>query len=124
MAIVLYDTMLYIWCSRCKESKTIHLQGGTTMAEKVKYITVDKQEVYENEIKPLVDHLKSLLCHYEMAFFFAAAVKSDEEGTEYIYESNDPWSTSLQLKDDKIPGFIKVTKGFKTVLPDHIEIEL
>ena len=66
MAIVLYDTMLYIWCSRCKESKTIHLQGGTTMAEKVKYITVDKQEVYENEIKPLVDHLKSLLCHYEM----------------------------------------------------------
>ena len=86
------------------------------MAEKVKYITVDKQEVYENEIKPLVDHLKSLLCHYEMAFFFAAAVN--------IYESNDPWSTSLQLKDDKIPGFIKVTKGFKTVLPDHIEIEL
>ena len=84
MAIVLYDTMLYIWCSRCKESKTIHLQGGTTMAEKVKYITVDKQEVYENEIKPLVD----------------------------------------QLKDDKRPGFIKVTKGFKTVLPDHIEIEL
>ena len=94
------------------------------MAEKVKYITVDKQEVYENEIKPLVDHLKSLLCHYEMAFFFAAAVKSDEEGTEYIYESNDQWSTSLQLKDDKIPGFIKVTKGFKTVMPDHIEIEL
>ena len=48
------------------------------MAEKVKYITVDKQEVYENEIKPLVDHLKSLLCHYEMAFFFAAAVKTEK----------------------------------------------
>lgn len=94
------------------------------MAEKVKYIVFDKQEIYDREIRPVAEHLKKLLCHYEMAFFFAAAVETDDKGTRYEYESNDPWSTSLQLKDDKIPGFIKVANGFKTVLPDHIEIEL
>ena len=51
-------------------------------------------------------------------FFFAVAVKSEENGTKYIYESHDVWSTSRHMKDDKIPGFIKVVNGFKTVLPD------
>ena len=70
------------------------------------------------EIQAVLDHLKSLLLHYDLPFFFAVAVKSEENGTKYIYESHDVWSTSRHMKDGKIPGFIKVVNGFKTVLPD------
>lgn len=82
------------------------------------YLIFDKEELFEQEIQPVLDHLKSLLRHYDLPFFFAVAIKSEENGTKYIYESHDVWSTSRHMKDDKIPGFIKVVNGFKTVLPD------
>lgn len=55
--------------------------------------------------------LKSLLLHYNLPFFFAIAVKTDKNGTKYVYESHDVWSSSHPMKDDKIPGFIKAVNG-------------
>lgn len=81
------------------------------------YLIFDKEELFEQEIQPVMDHLKSLLLHYDLPFFFAVAVESDENGTKYIYESHDVWSTSRHMKDDIISGFIKVVNGLKTVLP-------
>lgn len=85
------------------------------------YLSFDKKNLFEKEIQPVLEHLKSLLMHYDFPFFFAAAMKTDENGTKYCYESHDVWSTSRQMKDDKIPGFIKVVNGFKTVLPDELK---
>ena len=90
------------------------------MKEEIRYITFDKQEVFQKEIQPVVKHLTSLLRHYEIPYFLAAAVRSDDAGTEYVFESHDEWSTSSRMKDDKIPGFIKVVNGFRTVLPDGL----
>lgn len=95
------------------------------MQEQSKCIVFDKKELMEKEIQPVLDHLISLLRHHDIPYFFAAAVKSDESGTEYAFESHDNWSSACQMKDDKIPGFIKVVNGFKTVLPeDIIEVDL
>ena len=65
MAIVLYDTMLYIWCSRCKESKTIHLQGGTTMADVLMYYNdvmlcygISANELKQSYIKKFEKNMK------------------------------------------------------------------
>ncbi len=90
------------------------------MQEHVKYMEFDKQAIFAKEIQPVLEHLTSLLRHYDIPYFMAAAIRSNESGTEYAFESHDEWSTSLQMKDDKIPGFINVVNGFKTVLPEGI----
>ena len=90
------------------------------MKDQSKYIVFDKKDIYEKEIKPVIEHLTSLLRHHDMPYFFAAAIRSDEDGTEYAFESKDNWSVAAHMKDDKIPGFIKVVNGFRTVLPEDI----
>ena len=95
------------------------------MQNQPQYIAFDKKAVFDEEIQPVLEHLTSLLRHYDIPYFFAAAIKSDESGTEYVFESEDNWSTASHMKDDKIPGFIKVVNGFRTVLPEDIlEVDL
>lgn len=83
-----------------------------------RHIEFDKEDVFAAEIQPVLDRLKSLLHHYDIPYFFAAAIKSNEQETNYIYDSHDVWSISSQMKDDKIPGFIKVVNSFRSVPPD------
>lgn len=90
-----------------------------------KYSVFDKKDIFEEEIEETLKKLTSLLRHYEIPYFFAIALKSDAEGTEYDFESHDEWISSCHMKDDKIPKFINVVNGFKTVLPGSIaEVEL
>lgn len=95
------------------------------MQEQIKYLDFDNQEVFKEEIRPVLEHLTSLLRHHNMPYFFAVAIKTNDSGTEYAFESHDEWSSAQRMRDDKIPGFIKVVNGFKTVLPEGIlEVEL
>lgn len=80
------------------------------------YLIFDKEELFEQEIQPVLDHLKSLLLHYDLPFFFAVAVKSEENETKYIYESHDVWSTSRHMKDGVhgrrfIPAYVGCGQG-------------
>lgn len=53
------------------------------------YRVFDAEQLYETEIVPVVDQLNSPFLHYNFPYFFAAAIRSDETGTDYHYECHD-----------------------------------
>lgn len=84
----------------------------------------NKRKVYEQEIFNKVNELK-LLCNQEkIPMFFACAVESTDKKTVYETEYVGSKSNDIELKDDKICGFINVVNGFETIPPKKIiEIE-
>ena len=83
------------------------------------YRVFDAEQLYETEIVPVVNQLNSLLLHYNIPYFFAAAIRSDETGTDYRYECHDIWSSTQPMKEDKIPAFIMVANGIKKVVLEN-----
>ena len=42
------------------------------MQNQPQYIAFDKKAVFDEEIQPVLEHLTSLLRHYDIPYFFAA----------------------------------------------------
>jgi len=70
-------------------------------------------EIYENEIEPLVKKIDIICKANKLPYFFAACVKNDEEGSDYVYDGNLCGSNGFVLKDDKITDFLRLLVGFK-----------
>ena len=82
----------------------------------MKEITVfDKTEIYENEILPVVAHLRQLCSMNEIPMFLSIAVKNDESGTEYRNDMISAVSTGIVLKDEHLTNHVNVINGFETV---------
>lgn len=80
----------------------------------------NKKKVYENEIFDKINELK-LLCNKEkIPMFFACAIESTDKKTTYVTEYVGSKSNGIELKEDKITGFINVVNGFETVPPKNI----
>ena len=80
----------------------------------------NKRKVYEQEIFNKVNELK-LLCNQEkIPMFFACAVESTDKKTVYETEYVGSKSNDIELKDDKICGFINVVNGLETIQPKKI----
>lgn len=90
-----------------------------------KFVILDKTVVFNRQIEPILKDLTSLLQHNQMPYFIAIVTASDEKDTHYHYDSNDIWIPESHLVDDKIPSFINVANGFKTIPPGSIiEVDL
>lgn len=90
-----------------------------------KFVILDKTAVFNQQIEPLLKDLTSLLRHNQMPYFIAIATASNGEETRYHYDSNDIWIPGSRLADDKIPSFINIVNGFRTVPPGSIiEVDL
>lgn len=86
----------------------------------IKKITAfDKRDVYESVIGPKVADLKLYCQVHKIPMFFAAAVKNDEDGTEYkkalIYAG-----IGVRLKDKGLGRAIYAALGFKTAPPYNV----
>lgn len=90
-----------------------------------KFVILDKTVVFDRQIEPILKDLTSLLRHNQMPYFIAIATASDNKETHYHYDSNDIWIPGSCLVDDKIPSFINIVNGFRTVPPGNIiEVDL
>ena len=73
----------------------------------------DKRELFEEEVTPLLEEIKTFCKVNKIPFFFSACVKNDNEGSEYIHDGNLCESNKIVLTDDKITDFIRILCGFK-----------
>lgn len=85
----------------------------------------DKKKEYQATVAPLVKKLDALCKELGIPYFFAAAVKSDEEDTEYINEGRSPITLGYYLKEDIIVDHLKLCSGFRVIIPEELpDLEL
>lgn len=73
----------------------------------------DKTEIFNRECDKLLDELTLLCSIHRIPFFWTAAVKNDENGTEYIRNAAAPASRNINLVDDQISKHLGVCAGFE-----------
>jgi hypothetical protein len=73
----------------------------------------DKTEIFNRECDRLLDELTLLCSIHRIPFFWTAAVKNDENGTEYIRNAAAPASRNINLVDDQISKHLGVCAGFE-----------
>ena len=92
--------------------------------ENLKPITrFDKTEEYESEIIDLITQLRISCNRNKIPMFVSICIKNDEHGSLYKNEMVGAASSGINLKDDKLVGFVNVINGFDTV-PKREEIEI
>ena len=85
-----------------------------------KLLILDKTDIFECQIAPLLRDLTSLLRHNKMPFFIAVAKASDGQKTCYHFDSNDIRIPGQKMAENMIPSFINVVNGFMTIPPGSI----
>lgn len=79
-------------------------------------ITVfDKTDIYENEVLPIVEHLRMVCSKNEIPMFLTIAVKNDDNGTVYKNEMISAVSAGIHLKNEHLVNHVNVMNGFDTV---------
>ena len=82
----------------------------------------DKTEAFEKNCRKLLDELVLLCSVNRIPFYWTAAVKNDDTGTEYISDAVAVESRNIVLKEDKISKHLAVTAGFN-VVPNRSNLE-
>lgn len=83
----------------------------------------DKEKIFEDNCRELLDELVLLCSIHRIPFFWTAAVKNNNESTEYISDGVGIASRSIVLKEDKISKHLAINAGFD-VVPHHLTQEL
>lgn len=79
----------------------------------------DKTEVFDKEVKPLVEELKKLCYKRKIPMFMAFAISENSKMTRYKNEILTTAQMRMNpLKDDRISHFVRVIKGYKTIAPE------
>lgn len=87
------------------------------------YTIFNKEAVYNEEVAPLVEKIRSLCTIKGIPFFFGACVKNEDNASEYRYNGNFCGSSGFILYDDRITKCLNVVNGFDTV-PRREKIDL
>lgn len=77
----------------------------------------NKTEIYNTQIKPLVQKVVNICSANDMPMFFACCTQNDENKSEYIKECVSPQSHDIRLSQDYFSNLIAVTLGFVTYPP-------
>lgn len=83
----------------------------------------NKEEIFNQEIAPIVQELKSACFKQGIPMFLSCAVKDAKPDTEYINEMVSPSQLNVTLGDDKIAEMVKILNGFVAV-PETKPLEL
>lgn len=83
----------------------------------------DKKDVFDKQMKPVLDELVSICRNHKIPFFYTACVANDDEHSEYRSDVVSPVGYDVILSDDKISKHIGVTAGFD-VVPSRADIEM
>lgn len=83
----------------------------------------DKSEIFKNEIQSMLDEIVLRCSIHRIPFFWTAAIKNDNETTEYTNEAVAPGSREMLLKDNKINKHMLVAAGFD-VVPKNYSFEV
>ncbi|WP_022754092.1 hypothetical protein [Butyrivibrio fibrisolvens] len=80
---------------------------------------VDNNELYKNEIEPLLMKVRSICNENKIPYFtaFGTMVSEDGEykkGVGLICQSLPPESMAIEVKDNKFPDFINIVNGATT----------
>ena len=84
--------------------------------------TFNKEDIYNNKIKDIVDELRSACYEAGIPMFLSMAVSQTKESTRYQTEAISPEYIDTPLVDDKFPKFINVNNGFDTVYPGSEDV--
>ena len=83
----------------------------------------DKTGEYESEIIDLITQLRIACNRNKIPMFISVCIKNNEHGSLYKKEMVGAASSGINLKDDKLVGFVNVLNGFNTV-PKREEMEI
>ena len=70
-------------------------------------------DVYEENIRPLVNKLKLECYKAKIPFFLTVAVSNDELSTDYKFDGLLTGSLELKLTNDRFGDIVCVSKGIK-----------
>lgn len=76
---------------------------------------IDKEKVFEEEIRPLFKEAMKKCADNGIPAFYACAAINNEEKTIYLTDMISAVSNNIVLKDDKIVDFANVLNNFYTV---------
>ena len=77
----------------------------------------DKQDVFNSQIKPLLEKIAVICNDNQMPMFYTVVTQDNKEGTKYESKLLDSDFVGAKIKDDKFPDFLNLINGFSTYLP-------
>lgn len=83
----------------------------------------DRNDVYEREIKPLVDQIIYKCNANRIPMFITACVKNTPDASEYVSDGVFPTTRGMQLTNDRITKHLAVVRDFD-VVPKREEVEI
>lgn len=79
--------------------------------------------VYETEIKPIIEQL-AVACHdNNIPMFVTVAIENTKEGTTYKSKIIDPDFLETSLTDDKFKDLLNIMNGFQTHYPNNDNLD-
>ena len=83
----------------------------------------NKEQIYINEIQPLVEQINDLCKNRKIPMFFSAAIKEENGQTDYKTVFCSSAQTEQRLDDDHIAKHILVSRGFHVhAFPSEVEM--
>lgn len=84
----------------------------------------DKTELYNEQLKPLVQNIRRICIDHGMPMFFTVAIR-DDDTTFYQSEALTTKALGISLQNDHIPKHINVFNGFRTVpATERMELDM
>ena len=77
-----------------------------------KLVVFDKQKVFNDEIKPILDELKDTCVRCDIPFFTVFATENTDDRTLYKMDGMFPGVQDIKLTDDKIAYLYKYMTGY------------
>lgn len=82
--------------------------------------TYNKRDIYEQEIRPLLDKVKNICIINQLPFASMCAVESEDDATAFENVFIGTGFLNLNLADDRFVNFLMLLRGAKTVFPSQI----
>lgn len=78
--------------------------------------TFDNKELFNENVKPLLDQAMIEASKYKIPIFYSAAIENTESGTVYKNDMLSARDCDVELTDDHLIKHANVFNGFDTVL--------
>lgn len=80
----------------------------------------NKSDVFDTQIKDLIEQIQQICKKENIPFFFSAAVENNVADTKYEVYALTATPMELSLAEDDIVKHINVFNGFDTVPPENL----